>query len=107
MKKIEFKREKDTFVIYFYGEIDNKACSEYKETIIKVINEYKYLDIVLDFSNVTFIDSSGIGLIIGRYNQMKNTNNELIIRGTNRRIDKLFEISGLWKIIKSEKKVIL
>ena len=107
MRKIEFKNENNSLVIYFYGDVDNQACSEYKKSIIDVIEQFSYLNVILDFSNVTFIDSSGIGLILGRYKQLKNNGTNLSIRGTNKSIDKLFNISGLWSIIKKEEKVIL
>lgn len=107
MRKVEFVKENNSLVIYFYGEVDNKACMEYKSNIIDIINNYTYIDVILDFSNVTFIDSSGIGLIIGRYNQLKEKGNTLSIRGTNKSIDKLFKVSGLFNIldVPSRKKV--
>jgi stage II sporulation protein AA (anti-sigma F factor antagonist) len=107
MKKVEFVKENNSLVIYFYGEVDNKACKDYKSSIIDTINNFSYLDVIFDFSNVTFIDSSGIGLIIGRYNQLKEKGNSLSIRGTNKSIDKLFSVSGLWNILNtsSRKKV--
>ena len=103
MRKVEFVKENNSLVIYFYGEVDNKACIEYKSSIIDTINKYSYIDIVLDFSNVSFIDSSGIGLIIGRYNQLKEKGSTLTVRGTSKSIDRLFNVSGLWNII--EKRV--
>ncbi len=109
MRKVEFKKENDCLVVYFYGDVDNLACSEYKKSIIDTINNFNYLNVVLDFSNVTFIDSSGIGLILGRYNQLKERNHTLTVRGTSKSVDRLFEISGLWSIIKSDRdrKVVL
>ena len=104
MRKVEFIKENNSLVIYFYGEVDNQACKEYKSSIIDTINNYSYIDVILDFSNVTFIDSSGVGLIIGRYNQLKERGNTLSIRGTNKSIDKLFNVSGLWKILDTSRK---
>ena len=105
MKKIEFNKENDDLVIYFYGDVDNQACKEYKNNIIDTLDMFPYLNVILDFSNVTFIDSSGIGLILVRYNQLKSKNRLLSVRGVNRNVDRLFEVSGLYKLIKSEKKV--
>ena len=103
MRKVEFYKENNSLVIYFYGDVDNKACLEYKSNIIDTINKYPYIDVILDFSNVSFIDSSGIGLIIGRYYQLKERYNTLTVRGTSKSIDRLFNVSGLWNIIPSKK----
>ena len=103
MESVEFKREDNQLVIYLYGDVDNKACNEYKATIIGTINKYPYLDVTLDLSNVSFIDSSGIGMILGRYNQLHQQNKTLTLRGVNKNIDKLFTLTGIWKLVNKSK----
>ena len=55
---------------------------------------------MLDFRDVTLMDSSGIGLVIGRYKQLQKGGGELAVTGLNRQIDKVFTLSGLYRIIK-------
>ena len=56
-------------------------------------------DVVFDFSETTFIDSSGIGLVLGRYNQLKFEHRTLILTGLNQVAYRLFELTGLFQIM--------
>ena len=56
-------------------------------------------DVVFDFSKSSLIDSSGIGLILGRYNQLKFEHRTLMIVGLNPVAYRLFELTGLFQII--------
>lgn len=85
--------------IEFYGDIDDSVCPRYKKEISKLIEENKTRDVIFDFKEVTFIDSSGIGLILGRYNQLKSHRKKLYVNQTNTQIKKLFKISGIYTII--------
>ena len=95
--------EKYTY-IEFKGDIDDTVCPRYKKEISDLIESNKTKDLVLDFKNVTFIDSSGIGLILGRYNQMKSHRKKLYVTETNTQIKKLFKISGIYTIIEDLEK---
>lgn len=99
-RKYEIKNFNNYTFIEFYGDIDDSVCPNYKESISNLIKENKTKDIVLDFKNVTFIDSSGIGFILGRYNQVKTNRKKLYVSNTNEHIKKLFRISGIYTIIK-------
>ena len=85
--------------IEFYGDIDDRVCPRYKKEIADLIEQNKTKDVVFDFKEVTFIDSSGIGLILGRYNQLKSHRKKLYVNETNNHIKKLFRISGIYTII--------
>lgn len=85
--------------IEFYGDIDDSVCPRYRKEISNLIEQNKSKDMILNFKEVTFIDSSGIGLILGRYNQLKGHRKKLYITETNSQIKKLFKISGIYTII--------
>ena len=89
----------NTLVVKFAGDIDNLVCPSYKNKLETVIEENKYQRVIMDFTNVTFIDSSGIGLILGRYNQLKKHKGNLYMSGVNKQTEKLFNIAGLWTIL--------
>lgn len=98
-KKYKVKKIPGYTYIEFYGDIDDTVCPKYKKEISDLIDENKNNDVVFDFKEVTFIDSSGIGLILGRYNQLKNSQRKLYVSQTNSQIKKLFKISGIYTII--------
>lgn len=83
------------------GEIDNSVTKEFREVIDTNIikNNLKYL--IIDFEEVKFVDSSGIGFIIGRYNLMKKEKGFVVLSNVNYYCEKIFKISGILRLINS------
>lgn len=98
-KEIKLKVINNTLIVKFIGDVDNLVCNTYKNKLETIINENKYKEVIMDFSNVTFIDSSGIGLILARYNQIKKYNGALYVSGVNKQVEKIFNIGGIFTII--------
>lgn len=90
----------NVYIVKLKGEIDHIASAEIKDAITNDINNNRIKNLILDFSEVTFMDSSGIGMIIGRYKQMKNLNGDIIITGINAYTERVINLSGINKIIK-------
>ena len=89
-------REKLT--VYLAGELDHHNASKIKEDIdSSITQEMKIL--VLDFKELSFMDSSGIGVIIGRYKKMKRQNGAVYVKNMSSQMEKIFSMSGLNKII--------
>lgn len=98
-KKYKVKLNEKQIYIEFYGDIDDSVCPIYKEEISNIIKQNKSKNLILDFKNVTFVDSSGIGFILGRYNQLKTYRKKVYIANTNEQIKKIFKIAGIYTII--------
>lgn len=98
-KNYQVKNLSNYTYIEFYGDIDDSVCPKYRKEISDLIELNKDKDMIFDFKSVTFIDSSGIGLILGRYNQLKSHRRKLYVNQTNNQIKKLFKISGIYTII--------
>lgn len=81
--------------IDFKGEIDSSNVVKIKDKINKLRRNYKPNKILFNFEEVTFIDSAGIGLILGRYNEYRLDHITLVLVGVNRSVKKLFIISGI------------
>lgn len=88
----------DKIVVYFQGEIDCLNTPVYREKLTELI-ENTTGDMIFDFKDTTFIDSSGIGLVLGRYNQLKFDERSLILTDLNPVAYRLFELTGLFKIM--------
>lgn len=80
-------------------EIDENTTEIMRRKIDNEITRVMPRKVILDFSNVTFMDSAGIGMLIGRYKIIKMLGGELEIANTNRQVRKIFEMSGILKII--------
>ncbi|MFI3231069.1 MAG: anti-sigma factor antagonist [bacterium] len=97
--KIQFEKLENTLIIKLYGEIDHYFAEETRDKIDRefVVNNYK--NIIFDFEEVNFMDSSGIGMIIGRYKLTKERNGNVYAFGLRDNAKRVFNISGLNKII--------
>lgn len=99
MEQFQAKKEGDTLTIMLSGEIDHYSASAIKTNIDALIRSPQIMHMRLDFSGVSFMDSSGIGMIIGRYKTMKAKNGRVSATGLYPPVDRLFRIAGLHRII--------
>lgn len=81
------------------GEIDHCTAEDIKYKIDKEYNLFNARDILFDFQDVTFMDSSGIGVIIGRYKSAETRGGTVAAANISPELNRIFDISGLFKII--------
>ena len=89
-------------IAYLIGELDHHTSAETREKIDNVISYKKPQHLILDFKNVTFMDSSGIGLVMGRYRLLAKTGAELVISETPPQIYKVMKLAGLERLARLE-----
>lgn len=82
-----------------YGDIDHHAAREYREMLDDIISRSRPELLVLDFENVGFMDSSGIGLILGRMRAVHAVGGEILIKNASREIADVIKISGLSSLV--------
>ena len=85
------------------GEIDHHTAKELREGIDHAASEQKPGKLVLDFREVTFMDSSGIGLVMGRYRILSKSGAELHITGASESIYKVMRLAGIERLASLEK----
>ncbi len=85
--------------ISFAGEMDSAECKKIKNVIDGYIIKYQPKKVYLDLKNVNFMDSSGIGLIMGRYKISKMLNSKMYILNPNEKVKKIINISSIDKIV--------
>lgn len=90
---------KRTLVVAPYGDIDHSNIYEIKNQIKIWLDRGDCINLIIDFENVDFIDSSGIGMIIGRYKEITAMGGRLIVSGIGGNMERIFILSGLYKII--------
>lgn len=83
------------------SEIDMSTCRSIRDVIDGYIIRYQPKTCVLDLKNVTFMDSSGIGLIIGRYNFAKLMDLKFLVKNPSNNIKRILQISKIGKEILS------
>ena len=94
-------------IIRMNAELDHHLAEEMRQVIDDVIDKRGVTHIVFDFTKVDFMDSAGIGLIIGRYKVAKLFGGDVEIVNARPSVKKVLEMSGITRIIKinNERKV--
>lgn len=90
-----------TLFVELNGEIDHHFTENIREEIDRQFKNLNCTNIALNFENVSFMDSSGIGMIIGRYKISKEKNGQTVAYGLKGNAKRIFDMSGLNKIIHS------
>ncbi|ATD54675.1 anti-sigma F factor antagonist [Clostridium chauvoei] len=98
---LKFDKNTDKLIISLIGELDHHSAEEVRVKIDDRIDRDNIKKVILNFNGVTFMDSSGIGVVIGRLKKMQNRNGKLCVADVNRTVNRVFEISGMYKIIDS------
>ena len=88
-----------TLNVKIRGDIDHHSAKGVREMIDEAIMSNKPRFVVLDLSSVDFMDSSGLGLILGRYTCASNIGARLILYKPTRRIKRILEMAGIERII--------
>lgn len=86
-------------VINIIGELDHHSAEYIRQKIDNEMIKSRNKNIILDFTKLSFMDSSGIGVIMGRYKNIHRLNGKMLIVNKSLQIDKLLEMSGLKKIV--------
>ena len=89
-------------VVRINGEIDHHSAVEMRTGIDGEIFERRPEKLILDLSGVEFMDSSGLGLILGRYATVQKVKGELVVLNPNDRVIKILKLAGAERIIKVE-----
>jgi stage II sporulation protein AA (anti-sigma F factor antagonist) len=87
-------------IVLIDGELDMETAPIFKETIEKKLNQYESVrHLILDLEKVSFIDSSGLGAILGRYKRLSLQGGRVSAIKASRSIRRVLELSGLLKIM--------
>ncbi|MDF2951915.1 MAG: hypothetical protein K0S18_1498 [Anaerocolumna sp.] len=97
--KADFEIVNRCLVIKLLEELDHHNAITIREQSDKLIAGRNVKDIIFDFTGTDFMDSSGIGVIMGRYKKIIFAGGQVAVTGVNQSIDRIFRLSGLYKII--------
>ena len=99
MKDIEYEIIKDTVRVKLPNELDHYNTVEIRKEIDTCIYNGTAKNVEFDFTDTKFMDSSGIGLIVGRYKLIKPLGGKIILTGVKDNVERIVKISGLYKIL--------
>lgn len=98
----EFLIKKNILIVRLFGELDHHEAKQLREKWQAVLFENEVNHIIINFDHVTFMDSSGLGVILGRYKEVLKLGGEMVVCHVSPSIRRLFEMSGILKIVRLE-----
>ena len=96
---MEYERKRDTVIARLTGELDHCSAPAVRRDLDQLIGDPTVRNLVLDLKGMTFMDSSGIGVILGRYRQMRARGGRVAVRSMNPHVEKIFFLSGMNQVI--------
>ena len=96
---MKYQVQENCLTIYLPREVDHHNAEEIKAEADAVIDRNHIKYVIFDFDRTDFMDSSGIGAIMGRYRMIQLINGEVWAVHTNARIKKILTLSGMTKIM--------
>ena len=86
-------------IINLGEDLDHHNAIHIRGQADKIIMNRNIKDIIFDFSRTNFMDSSGIGVIMGRYKKVTYIGGNVFVTGISDNVDRIFKLSGLYKVL--------
>lgn len=85
--------------VQLIGELDHHSAERARIMMDTMLHDVSVRELLLDMSQVTFMDSAGLGVVLGRYRTLNLRGGKLIVSGVSSPIDRIFRMSGLYALI--------
>lgn len=86
-------------IVFLEGELDHRSAAGMRAEIDNQLRDRQISELVIDMGGLSFMDSSGIGLILGRYKIMERRGGTVLISRPGSRLDKLLGMSGVYDLV--------
>ncbi|MDH7576255.1 MAG: anti-sigma F factor antagonist [Bacillota bacterium] len=96
---LEIQKHCDALIVRVYGEFDLRAADHCRRDIDQKLKTQGAKHILFNLGGVTFIDSSGLGVILGRYRKVKENGGKVAISNVPPRVTRILELSGITRLI--------
>ena len=97
--KAEYELNNNEIVVRFHGELDEYGAGQIKDAIDDIIASHHARAFVFDMSDVPFVDSTGLGFLLGRYKKLRAKRQELLLKNVCPQVDKVFKTSGVYSFV--------
>ena len=81
------------------GELDEHSSSFAKQTLDSLLEQSGFSQVIIDLNELEFMDSTGVGVLIGRYKKMKEKSIPIFICNPSKHAEKIFNMTGLYSIM--------
>lgn len=97
--EVMFRSSGRVLITLLSGDIDHHTASALRHTIDQSMKEFGCSDLVMDFSGVGFMDSAGIGVVLGRYKKLVKTGGRICVSGCSPHVARLLEMAGVFSLV--------
>ena len=97
--EIIFSVTDNTLIAELFGELDHHAAEGAREKIDEALDNYRVDNLVFDFAKISFMDSSGLGMILGRYRKMGEQEGRIAICRCSKPVRNILNMAGVFSII--------
>ncbi|HZG55418.1 anti-sigma F factor antagonist [Paenibacillus sp.] len=99
---IHMEQHRQALIVRLVGELDHHAADSVRTQMEDAIVRGNVTHLILSLKDLTFMDSSGIGVILGRYKLITSRGGRMVVCDVSPPVYRLFEMSGLFKIVTIE-----
>lgn len=96
--QIELEYDKKALIVRLKGELDHHTAEMVKTRMEEAMKQQEVNNVILSLKELHFMDSSGLGVIIGRYKLITSKGGKMVVCDVSPAVHRLFEMSGLFKI---------
>lgn len=97
--EINAVRRGPRIIVRLSGELDHHSASRVRGALDLMLRDITVREMLLDMRDVTFMDSAGLGVVLGRYKTISARGGKMIVAGMRTSIDRIFRMSGLYALI--------
>jgi stage II sporulation protein AA (anti-sigma F factor antagonist) len=99
MEQFTMERNGSKLILHISQELDHHMAGQIGRVVDLQIEKGSIRTLIFDFSGITFMDSSGIGMVMGRHRKMNFLGGRTFVTGIGDAVDRIFQMSGLYRII--------
>ena len=97
--EIKHRIYNNTFYVMLCGELDEHTAVYVSKTLDDLFTKNVFKQIIIDLSELEFMDSTGIGVIVGRYKKHRPNFISFVIKNPNRTVDRILKMTGIYTLI--------
>lgn len=95
-------RQGSSLIVHLSGELDHHSAARVRQEMDRLLKDAAIKELILDMKGLEFMDSSGIGLLMGRYRTLSKRGGRICVRNLSGQVQRVFRASGLYRIIDME-----
>lgn len=96
---LDYEMRRHTLYLRLKNDLDHRAAQQMRPEVDALLSDASIRRLVLDLKQLRFMDSSGIGFIIGRYKLLSRRGGSVAVVNADKHVDRIFEMAGLYQLV--------